>query len=75
MNQEDFVEKGLTLKAARVNVGLTQKEAATELGVNVSTLLKYEQGKSYPNVKVLKRIEKLYKVPYHQLIFCKEFTV
>lgn len=69
MNQEDFVENGITLKAARVNVGLTQKEAATELGVNVSTLLKYEQGKSYPNVKVLKRMEKLYKVPYHQLIF------
>lgn len=69
MNPEDFVENGLTLKAARVNVGLTQKQAANELGVSESTLLKYEQGKSYPDVKVLKKIEKLYKIPYHQLIF------
>ncbi|MDD7291501.1 helix-turn-helix transcriptional regulator [Veillonella caviae] len=69
MNQEDVVQDGLTLKAARVNVGLTQKQAANGIGVSESTLLKYEQGKSYPDVKTLKKIEKLYKIPYHRIIF------
>ena len=36
----------VTLKAARVNCGLTQKEAAKILGVSVDTLSKYERGGS-----------------------------
>ena len=38
----------MTLKAARVNKELTQKKAADLIGVNVSTLSKWEKGKSYP---------------------------
>lgn len=36
----------VTLKAARVNCGLTQKEAAKKLGLSVDTLSKYERGVS-----------------------------
>ena len=32
---------GMTLKAARVNQGMTQKEAAKKLGISVDTLGKY----------------------------------
>lgn len=69
MLQNDFVENGYTLKAARVNVGLSQKEAAEKLGISEFTLINYELGKTYPDVPVLKRIEALYKVPYHKIIF------
>ena len=69
MLQNDFVENGYTLKAARVNVGLSQKEVAEKLGISEFTLINYELGKTYPDVPVLKRIEALYKVPYHKIIF------
>lgn len=59
----------LTLKAARVNVGLNQKQAAKALGISLASLQNYEAGRKYPNVLVLKRIEKLYGVPYADLIF------
>lgn len=69
MNQQIFVQDGITLKAARVNKGLTQKKAAEMLGISEYTLINYEKGKSSPDVHVLKKIEKLYGVPYHKIIF------
>lgn len=59
----------ITLKAARVNRNLTQDEAASLLGISKSTLQKYEAGKSYPDIPVLKSIEKTYRVKYSDLIF------
>ena len=69
MTQENFVQDGMTLKAARVNAGLTQKKAAEMLGISEYTLINYEKGKSSPDVRVLKKIENLYGVPYHRIIF------
>lgn len=69
MTQETFVQDGMTLKAARVNAGLTQKKAAEMLGISEYTLINYEKGKSSPDVYVLKKIENLYGVPYHRIIF------
>lgn len=59
----------ITLKAARVNKGMTQAEAAKALGVSVDTLGNYEKGKSYPDVRILKKIEEVYDVEYDSLIF------
>ena len=69
MTQETFVQDGMTLKAARVNAGLTQKKAEEMLGISEYTLINYEKGKSSPDVHVLKKIENLYGVPYHRIIF------
>lgn len=69
MTQEFFVQDGMTLKAARVNAGLTQKKAAEILGISEYTLINYEKGTSSPTVHVLKKIEDLYGVPYHRIIF------
>ena len=69
MTQETFVQNGMTLKAARVNAGLTQKKAAKMLGISEFTLINYEKGKSSPDVHTLKKIENLYGVPYHRIIF------
>jgi len=59
----------ITLKAARVNMGISQKKAAELLGISGYTLSNYERGKCYPDVPVLKKIEKLYKVEYKNIIF------
>lgn len=60
---------GITLKAARVNVGMTQREAAEALDVSRETLQNYEAGKRFPSVPTIKKMEDLYKIPYANLIF------
>ena len=47
----------ITLKSARVNVGLTQAKAAEKIGVTVDALSNYERGKSYPDVPVIQNIK------------------
>lgn len=59
----------LTMKAARVNVGLTQKQAAAEMGISNKTLCSWEKGESYPDAMQIKRICELYRVAYDNLIF------
>lgn len=59
----------ITLKAARVNKGLSQKDAAKIIGISVDTLGNYERGKCFPDVPVIDRIEKIYGVSYADLIF------
>lgn len=45
------MEMKLTWKAARVNAGKTQAQAAKELGVGVTTISNWERGKSAPTVE------------------------
>lgn len=59
----------VTLKAARVNRNLNQKEAARLIGISVSTLQNYESGKNFPDVPILKSIERVYKISYSDIIF------
>lgn len=47
----------ISLAAARVNANLTQKEFAEKCGVSESTVVAWESGRRYPNVKMLNRIE------------------
>ena len=59
----------ITLKAARVNAGLKQKEAATALGVSNKTLSSWENGLSTPKAHQIDPICVLYGVTYDNLIF------
>ena len=59
----------ITLKSARVNQGLTQVKAAELIGITVDTLSNYERGKSFPDVPIIQKIEKVYGVSYSDLIF------
>ena len=59
----------MTLEAARRNAKLTQKEAATALGVSNATLCNWENGKSFPNAEQIERICDLYGVPYDHINF------
>ncbi|QAT43475.1 helix-turn-helix transcriptional regulator [Aminipila luticellarii] len=60
---------GVTLKAARINVGLTQVKAANCLKISKDTLSNYERGVSYPDVPIIKRMEEVYKIKYDDIIF------
>ena len=62
----------ITLKAARVSKGLTQKDAAKLIGITVETLANYEKGKTYPDIPILKKIEDTYDV---SLFFCLKITL
>lgn len=53
----------ISLKAARVNANLRQKEAAEALGVDVSTLLSWEKGKTYPKINQMQEMSRLYHCP------------
>ena len=59
----------ITLKALRVNAGLDQKSAAGRLGVTPETLSNWENARSFPNVKQINAIEKLYGVSYSEINF------
>jgi transcriptional regulator with XRE-family HTH domain len=59
----------LTLKAARLNAGYSQKEAASLLGVSHCTMSKWERGVSMPKANQIDAICELYNVTYDMLIF------
>ena len=59
----------ITLEAARVNKGYSQKEAAKKLGVSNCTLLRWEKGVSMPKANQVEAICNLYEIPYDMLIF------
>ena len=58
-----------TLKSIREMRGYKQEEAAKLIGIATDTLRNYEQGKSYPDIPVLRKIEETYNVRYSQIIF------
>ena len=58
----------MTMRAARVNAGLSQKAAAAEFGVSNKTLSKWENGQSYPKADQLQRMCIRYGVHYDDLI-------
>lgn len=60
---------GITLRAARVNAGLTQKEAAAKLNVSNKTLWNWETGARVPNINKVKAICELYGMSYDDIIF------
>lgn len=59
----------ITMKAARINVDLTQEEAAKELKIGVTTLQNWESGKSAPRADKIPAICRLYKCSVENLKF------
>lgn len=70
------VERGekmpITLKAARVNVDLTQSEVAEKLGISKQTLVNYELYRTKPDIEMSKKIAKLYNLTVDDIIFFKK---
>ena len=59
----------ITLKAARVNVGLTQEDVAKKLNKSENTIVNYENGKSTPDIETGKALAALYGLSVDDLIF------
>lgn len=62
----------ITLRAARVNAGLTQTEAAKKFGINRDTLHKYEKDSSNVPRKFIVKVESVYNIPLDNIFFGKE---
>lgn len=62
----------ITLRAARVNIGLTLKEAAEEFEINPMTLGNYERDSSNIPRSFFVSIEKVYGIPVEYIFFGKQ---
>ena len=61
--------KKYSLKAIRVNAGLTMKEASEKIGISVVTLRNYEKYKTVPNIKIIQKMLGIYKVTIDEINF------
>nr|DAF79726.1 MAG TPA: Repressor protein CI [Caudoviricetes sp.] len=59
----------ISLKAARVNVNMTQQEVANLLNINKSTIASWEKGKTQPKYKQASKLSKIYGIPYDNINF------
>lgn len=59
----------ITVKAARVNAGLTQAEVCAKLGINKGTLISYEKYRTIPDIAIAKAMANLYGQSVNDIIF------
>lgn len=59
----------ITLRAARVNKGLHQREVAEKVGLNVDTITKYEKDSTNIPRWLSKALSELYGLPDEDIIF------
>lgn len=67
-DQHDASLLGLRLRAARAARGLTQQQAATELGISRPLLIAMEKGSRDVRPEELVRLARLYERPVHELL-------
>ena len=61
----------ITLEAARVNAGLTQKQVCDAVGISLTTIGLWEHGERLPSVDKAIKLAELYKVPLECINFAK----
>lgn len=59
----------ISLKAARVNAGMTQEAVADKLSISRQTLVNYETGRTAPDIVTLKKLASLYNVSINRISF------
>lgn len=59
----------ITLSAARVNAGYSQKQAAELLNISNKTLCNWEKGKTFPEQPMIEKLCNLYGVTYDMINF------
>lgn len=63
------MDEKITLKAARVNAGLTQEEVAKEMKVSLPTIAKWENESGEVRMKQALKLCKLYKKNIDDIFF------
>ena len=64
----------VSLKAARINAELTQREVSKIMGINVSTLVNWENGKTSPGIEQFSKLCEIYECPIDTIFLPKKFT-
>ena len=59
----------ITLKAARVNANLTIKQAAQQIGVDESTIIRWEKNPGIVKADYQKKISEVYKFSSDYIFF------
>ena len=65
----------VTLKMLRAGANLTQEQIAKKLGISPATWSKWENGKTFPDVADIIKIEKLFNISYSDINFLIDNTV
>lgn len=61
------MELKITMKAARVNAGMTLRDAAKALGVATATLVSWEQGRTSPTLEKARKLSEIYNFPLEHI--------
>ena len=59
----------LSLRAARVNAGFSQKQVAVLLGISNKTLSHWENGDTFPSAEKIERLCEIYNLSYDEINF------
>ena len=65
----------ITLKAARVNAGMTQEEVAKKIKKSKNTIVNYENGKSTPDIETGKALAALFGCSVDDLNFLPDIVL
>ncbi len=64
----------ISLAAARVNAGLTQKEVAKKMKINKQTVCNWEKGKVIPKQAQLEMMCRIYNISVNNIFLTKKST-
>jgi len=64
----------ITMKAARVNAGLTLDQAAKKIGVTKMTLINWEKGRTAPKPADFEYLCKIYQMPRDYIFLPGDLT-
>jgi DNA-binding XRE family transcriptional regulator len=62
----------ITIKAARVNAGLTQTEVAKSLGKSKNTIVNYETYNTVPDIQTAQAMAALFGMTVNDIVWSKE---
>ena len=59
----------ISLAAARVNAGMSQKDVARQMHITEATLVSWEKGNTEPKPSQARELEKIYNFPMDYIFF------
>ena len=62
----------ISIKAARVNAGLTQEATAKALGISKNTIISYEAYVTFPDINTAKAMAALFNMSVDDIAWSKE---
>lgn len=64
----------ISLAAARVNADMTQEQAACAIGVDKTTIVNWEKGRTSPNSLLLHKLSEVYRIPIGNIFLPSKST-